>query len=197
MSSGKFSTYSSWAIVFLPSPMVFLSTHAQIYIQPKRKWIFMQICGAISLSISPSSTLLHKFLPPRAPWAPSSVSPIQQDCRLCLGSLSQCYDTETACKQKDRVTIGLTSFVPFFSVITVLYYLLANVWKQLFHIFCPVPSCLQGIWSRRKQVLYQSLPHGPKWKSQSLSTLSYFKSQTLVGSHIKREKKTTTNSRRL
>jgi len=164
--------------LFFAQPHGVSSTHVQICIQPKIKGTFLQISGTIAEWPPTPSTLLYKFLPPRLPWVPISVSPIQQNCRLCLGSLLKCYRPETAHRKQARVTAGLTSFVPFFLGITVLGYLLPNVWKQLFKIFCPVPSCLQGMWGRREQVLSQLKLLGLKWKSQSLLKLSHFKGQT-------------------
>lgn len=187
MSSGKFSAHSFWEIVFYPAPWCFSQYIHRFIIQPKIKGTFMQISGVTSLTSPPSLSVLcstNSCHLGRPPWVPNSVSSIQQDCRFWLSSLSQCYGPETTYRQKASVTAGLIFFVPFFSGITVLCYLLPNLWKHCFTYFCPVSSCLWGIWGRREHVLYQLLLRGPQWKSQSLLTLSHLRVKLCGRFHI-------------
>ena len=87
-----------------------------------------------------SRTLLLKTEPfcwSRTP-TPIFASSTQWGQRLYLGSPSLHWDLKIASQEESWAIKGLTSFAPHLWGITVLYCLLFNTWKSLFHVFCPV-----------------------------------------------------------
>lgn len=88
-----------------------------------------------------------------------SVLPIQGNSGPCLGFSSWGWDLETASTENRGDHVAHSTCLPSLRDHIVLHGLLPNVLKQLFHIFWPVPSCLQ--WESNSQAL---LPHGRDWK---------------------------------
>lgn len=68
------------------------------------------------------------------------LSQFSQATRFYLDSPSLHWDLRSEnCLQAESWAInGLTSFIFYLSEITVLHYLLFNIWKRMSHVFCPV-----------------------------------------------------------
>lgn len=103
---------------------------------------------------------------------------------ICSDSRSLNYGPKSAFRQKDRVTIGLTSIVSLSSGITVMCCLLPNVWKQLLLIIYPVFYLFMGreqIWCQwmkghlhyRSKVLFLVLILWMYWISLLIITLMF------------------------
>lgn len=70
-----------------------------------------------------------------------SLSPKFKDTTLlCWDSPCHHCGLQCGCRQKGNMTIMLISFDFLISKFSVLSCILSNVWKKLFHVFCPVPS---------------------------------------------------------
>lgn len=130
--------------------------HMQLNIQLKTQGHSTQIFEALSLHISNLQFSVLQFW--QAQLSPTLISvSVQQDCWLVLGFPSLGWGLVSASRNKARFQRAcLGCFLPF---VDLSCYLVSSVWKQLFHTWAHISSCLLIAYGRTASLA----PVAPSW----------------------------------